>query len=253
MTEHALLADLFRDDLVYEERCCLFLDVLGFSRLLKHSEASVVFHMLTYFKEGKEKFFPYADEDTQVTAFSDSIVISINSRERTCIHSMIEVATQLQKDFMQIGILTRGGIALGKMFHKDGILFGPAMVEAYTLESEIAVYPRVVVSEKAVIKYHEFLAEFTPVENQALADKFRRDFDGVIHVHIFDQTAYEPLDPQFPSFELELDSDEVVRRVMLGRPVGDDKETKRIQTKYDWLESYYYQSNRDSQTQNLDV
>ena len=49
---------------------------------------------------------------------------------------------------MSKGILLRGGITVGQLCHKDNIVYGPAMVEAYELESKSAIYPRVIVSEK---------------------------------------------------------------------------------------------------------
>lgn len=40
----------------------------------------------------------------------------------------------------------RGGVSIGKMFHKSNMFFGPAFLESYELESEIAIYPRVILS-----------------------------------------------------------------------------------------------------------
>ena len=41
----------------------------------------------------------------------------------------------------------RGGISIGDCFHDGKIIFGPAMNEAYKLESKVAKWPRVVISE----------------------------------------------------------------------------------------------------------
>ena len=49
---------------------------------------------------------------------------------------------------LSCGFLTRGGATLDKLYHKEGVVFGPAMVESYSIESRIAVYPRIVVSPK---------------------------------------------------------------------------------------------------------
>jgi hypothetical protein len=52
--------------------------------------------------------------------------------------------------YQNLGMMIRGGIALGGLVHEEGgALFGPAMNEAYHLESKSAVYPRVVISSSA--------------------------------------------------------------------------------------------------------
>jgi hypothetical protein len=52
--------------------------------------------------------------------------------------------------FLHLGMLMRGGVSLGPLIHaQGGPLFGPAMNEAYRLESKCAIYPRVLVDAKA--------------------------------------------------------------------------------------------------------
>ncbi|HTG56249.1 MAG TPA: hypothetical protein VL943_08285, partial [Niabella sp.] len=49
-----------------------------------------------------------------------------------------------------LGMMIRGGITIGDLIHEEnGALFGPAMNEAYRLESNSAIYPRVVISNNA--------------------------------------------------------------------------------------------------------
>lgn len=48
------------------------------------------------------------------------------------------------------GFLCRGGIALNKHYSKSGFIFSPALIEAYKVESEKAIYPRIVISEDLI-------------------------------------------------------------------------------------------------------
>ena len=48
------------------------------------------------------------------------------------------------------GVLVRGGLTFGKISVRNGSIFGPAFIEAYDLESKVAVYPRIVVSPQAL-------------------------------------------------------------------------------------------------------
>src|ERR1700756_3728702 len=45
-----------------------------------------------------------------------------------------------------LGFLIRGGIALGGLYHSSDIVFGEALIDAYRLESKVAVYPRILIS-----------------------------------------------------------------------------------------------------------
>jgi len=58
--------------------------------------------------------------------------------------SVLGVTCALCLDLLRQGVLTRGGITKGLLYHSSNIAFGPALIEAYRLESEVAVYPRVV-------------------------------------------------------------------------------------------------------------
>ena len=53
-------------------------------------------------------------------------------------------------DLLHMGFLTRGAIVVGDLYHRDNIIFGPALVEAHTIESREAFYPRVIVSRTAL-------------------------------------------------------------------------------------------------------
>ena len=46
--------------------------------------------------------------------------------------------------------LLRGGVTIGDLFHQQGIIFGPALVEAVKIEETDAMYPRFICSDKLV-------------------------------------------------------------------------------------------------------
>lgn len=43
------------------------------------------------------------------------------------------------------GILMRGGVTTGKLYHNDNIVYGSAMIAAHQLESKVAVHSSVLV------------------------------------------------------------------------------------------------------------
>ncbi len=90
----------------------------------------------------------------QMTAFSDCYVIS----ETSPAWHVLAGVQALGANLLAQGILCRGAVVKGPAYHRDRVLFGPAVIEAYELESQVAKYPRILVTEevrKAAWGYHE--------------------------------------------------------------------------------------------------
>jgi hypothetical protein len=80
------------------------------------------------------------------SVFSDNYVVSMPADFGLRIAvDVAHTAVQLQK----LGFLSRGGIAMGSMYHSDGVAFGPALVDAVALEKE-AHLPRVLCAPNVV-------------------------------------------------------------------------------------------------------
>jgi hypothetical protein len=64
---------------------------------------------------------------------------------------------------LQYGFLTRGGIAVGQLHHRQNVVFGPALVEAVNLERE-AIYPRLICSPGLLAHLKDFPRPYsTPI------------------------------------------------------------------------------------------
>ena len=125
------------------------------------------------------------DSNLQMTAFSDCYVLS----EVSPAWHVLAAVQALGTHFLAEGILTRGGVVHGKAYHNGRVLFGPGIVDAYTLESEVAKYPRILVTEsvrRAVWGYHEGLWK---------GQLLKRDIDGCWFVNLLvpSLSSWEPL------------------------------------------------------------
>jgi hypothetical protein len=78
----------------------------------------------------------------EISVFSDSIAISSEPFDA---FGVIWACGWLHAQLLYSGILTRGGISIGETIHQDDVLYGEGMLKAYHLESNAAVYPRIVV------------------------------------------------------------------------------------------------------------
>lgn len=225
---------------VYEERFIAFIDILGFREHIRRSEtnpqhARAIHQALKYIsnlkKENDEGTLSLKELGTEVSVFSDSIVISYPTKIAGAFFYLILDIVYLQLDMMAKGILVRGGITVGELFHEDNTVFGPAMVEAYEIESKKAIYPRVIVEEKAIRKAMENPLNPPLLELDHIDSVLKTDEDHQMFINFLIQ--YQEVNNDEVYFELL----EKVRSVIDEQleSITDPK----VLLKYNWLKRYY--------------
>jgi len=143
----------------YKDRLIGFIDILGFSDLLREKGATLPFLLADIFSEFRREVEFVNQNDAmhmfestqylQVTNFSDCIVFSYPSDFDGALYYLLIRLFYLYRDFAELGFLLRGGVDFGSLFHNAQNLYGPALVSAYNIESKMAVYPRVIISDNA--------------------------------------------------------------------------------------------------------
>lgn len=145
--------------LPYEDRVVAFIDILGFRALVARFSAEPVLHKQLHGALAKIKSIKSfsgdantAQKELETSVFSDSIVISGAPSQLPVI---IWTCVGLQAELLANGVLTRGGISIGRTYHNDDVLYGEGMIRAYDLESKAAIYPRVILDPVLVKQLHE--------------------------------------------------------------------------------------------------
>lgn len=171
-----------------------YLDVLGMKDLLNESgeDANKVAEVLGHFRDfstpmddqkklWKSAFVNFSDLGLRILP----ILTDANLKYQLgCFFHEVMDLGYIQVNLVNRGILVRGGLTLGYLCHKKGLVFGPGLVEAHHLESKLAQFPRIIVSDTAI----EALKE-APVlrgegnsfqEEMSYLKKFlRKDEDGL--------------------------------------------------------------------------
>lgn len=193
----------------YENRIVAFIDILGFKELVRKSESNLELietlnNILQYLKtwerpiqwslyfveieeltqkKGVEKF--NLKDRTNVTTFSDSIVVSVKIGEdniNEMLSSLIANLSYMGSELMKNGILIRGAITIGKLIHNDnGTVFGTALIEAYELEYKCSKYPRIIISNKLVRRLN--YPDITKRSEYLYNKYFMRFSDGCVGFH----------------------------------------------------------------------
>jgi hypothetical protein len=178
---------------IYCERYVAFVDILGFSDIVRNSERSPhqAMALVRVLERIRARSLGGAADDLfgddfKVQSFSDTIVLSEKVTE-TGLKWLLYSVADLTLDLLAQGILTRGGITKGLMYHSEGVAFGPAFLSAYYLESTIAKYPRVVVDRSVHIDYRARNRDRW--ETGEFAPRLMHADDGPVYLDIFRKFA----------------------------------------------------------------
>jgi hypothetical protein len=197
----------------YSDRYVCFLDILGFSELIRNSlkeGSSNVDSLISSLSEitsregALDQFFDEVDFVFQ--AFSDSIVMSADAKPIGLMYLLSEV-NDLSKRLLLKGYLSRGAVARGSLYHAGTVMFGPAFLNAYRLESEVARYPRVILSR-------EVFQDVKALQPELSRPRFRLADDGPPFLDVLGSWARDVLEnPDGSEIERARSGSEVIQRL----------------------------------------
>jgi hypothetical protein len=189
--------------LVYEDRVLAYVDVLGWRKLVKESEkdfsvmktVTEAVESLKRAEQGIRELRDFAGDQRalmpEVTVFSDTVVASCPPN-RIAIDLLVGQLQLFSTELMLHGLYTRGALVRGPLVHTDGVILGPALVDAYELETSVAKYPRILVTDTlrggAIA---DLMGQAVVSENDVLEDQ-----DSFAILNIF-RGPLGPLDPRY--------------------------------------------------------
>lgn len=116
---------------------------------------------------GRPKLLHFSD---MLVAYSPAAAGPADDWNITALYHMLGSVCSLMPTYLGWRIPLRGGICIGTGIEVDGVgFYGPALAEAHHLESKVAGYPRVVVSQQL----RDFIRS-QPPENNDHADQYIR-------------------------------------------------------------------------------
>jgi hypothetical protein len=134
----------------YEQRYCAFVDILGFRGLIKRIDNGLTVERMRDILSAahRPRYSPFEGyfqgSDFRVQSISDAVCISARDSAAGLTH-LLSAVMFLSLDLLEEGQFVRGAIVKERLYHDNQIVFGPALIDAYELESTIARYPRIVV------------------------------------------------------------------------------------------------------------
>lgn len=149
-----------RPDFEYEDRVLAYVDILGWKDIIDRSakDNSGIEDVKTVLKAlrmAAERARSITEDEVdegrvshalEMTLFSDTAVISCRPNH-VAVNLLVSQLQWFCGDLMLAGLYARGSMVRGPLHHQDGTIVGPALVEAHRLESTVARYPRIVLSD----------------------------------------------------------------------------------------------------------
>ena len=241
----------------YENRIVLYIDILGFKELLNETtdkydndDEIAINKIVNAYNSirdvwdlDKEITDNDIDEESykltkKVSIFSDCIVISFLAKERSEIfHTLLEVKWMIIR-LIYKGILCRGAITYGKLIHNDKFLFGPALVEAYILESKAANYPRVILDRNIIdLAGRAQKSGHSPEQEMEYVESLlEKDLDGMYYIDYFAK-AQEELDD--PDYDFPIYIQKLGDKIRHGMNSSKHPNKADIRVKYIWMKEKF--------------
>lgn len=136
--------------------CVAYLDLLGGVNKIKSDTDGKFLNLLNMLYNDvyiEAQGFLRENKDVIVKIFSDNILLAIKidkddtEREKK-VKKLLTVVSNICNEVLRYGYLLRGGITEGELFLNKVFVYGNALLDVYDMESKIAIYPRILVTNE---------------------------------------------------------------------------------------------------------
>lgn len=161
------------DEPIHRISYCAFMDVLGFSARISESFENThgdkllrEFHGILSEQISKMK----AEQDETLLyfkSFTDNVILAqpkFSSDLESEFGFILDSILEFQFHMALAGFFIRGGLSIGYLFIDENSVYGPALLEAYALESKKAVNRIVVLSDDVMVLVQNHLKFYGAVE-----------------------------------------------------------------------------------------
>lgn len=260
MTMDKFTQKTLKEDNKYITGYVAFLDILGFKEICKKrtcEEIKAIFDDILLLKYdynnefGKIIVSEQTIKNSNIKIVSDSIIVTTPDTLEG-FEYLIYFCSFIQNMLLSCNLTLRGGIEYGEFFTMKNTVFGSALIEAYKIESDIAVFPRIVISKNVIehlkdtnIFSKNILSDYKKLIANSSSAKImiKKDFDDLYFVHYFNY----------------LQNIKLANKVHLKQKIKDfivsnmenHKNDIKLFEKYYWLNKYYETSIENNSMDNM--
>lgn len=239
----------------YEESYVAFLDVLGFKQMIQSQNREqinkyfgIVNSAIEYLGEIESK------RDIGSIVISDSVILTVpcdgsDQDKLDKLRQLCIAVGLIQQNLAVEGIWLRGAITCGDTYFSssENQIVGPAYVDAYLLEEQLAINPRVILDSKLILKLgysnaSELVDEVNRTNNGGLnysnwGSRILFEWKDPLGAPVDQITQDLPLFIDYLSPLFERDDPDLVGKV-LTNVQGNMYSNSRVYSKYRWVIDY---------------
>lgn len=222
-----------------------FIDVLGFSQLgmksINSDEGDVFLNQIHTSLNKARHAITNQLSLAKVKVFTDNVVIGwpiYGDGEGELGTTFLNLA-QYQFSLALDGFFIRGGVSVGPHFMDEETVFGPELITAYKLESQVAVYPRIILGEKSIEQVHKYMAYYPSQYDNPFYFELLEDMDGewflnylYVLFELYEEEAFNgDFTPFFPHLE--------THRNQILSALHTYANNHKLLKKYSWIANYH--------------
>lgn len=228
----------------YDPTLLTYFDVLGFREMVKALDADSISEILGRFNRLSNPGVAESQHWGQkIHSFSDLAVRTVPIRKRENMPSeqgllyweLLDLAF-IQAELIEKEILIRGAMTVGNICMERGLIFGPALIRAYELESKVAIYPRIVI-DGTVFERLDDTAELrmqSADQRAALQGVLTQDGDNVWFVDYLKVKDQEMISDRLGYLKYLLRHREVLAKFL-----SSDTVLSGVSAKHGWIVHYH--------------
>lgn len=235
-------------EVAMEDCICVFMDILGYVEMQNEATKTGksaelfkrIYNSLNRAINSLNEHIITPGDKWGIKIFTDNIILSYPLRidhHESAIGRTARAIAQYQLEMAKDGFFIRGGISRGNLYIDNNLVYGDALLDAYTLESKFAVHPRIITSpsvKKLILEHFTYYATTT---NAPQNDIFKLDTDNNIFVdYLF--SCFEPI-----RYDEKIDKETIlIHKQHVENGLRKYQETPSVFSKYLWLSAYHNSS-----------
>lgn len=246
-------------DMNYANHVASFFDLLGFKEIVAKKSPDEILAINKMLRDVNRITLTPSDlPPLKFINFSDSAVRArqVPNDDALVLYSTVwnefRNIAFAQTSLINLKVLIRGGVTIGDLYFENDVVFGGALNRAYSLESEIAIFPRLVVDrslvnivldsqEDALASLRKFAPDEAKQSKGRNIDDIRwflqKDFDGVLFLDYLG--VFFELSKNTSARGELISAILIMHRNVIVSGLEDYMYNDKLLAKYNWLKNYH--------------
>lgn len=220
------------------------IDMLGFSQMIIEScnnkyGNDLLKEINFLINKNKQCIIKNKYSQGKIKIYTDNMIVGypIKDDGEEALNEILDNVSEYQFNLALEGFFVRGGVSVGDFYINEDIVFGPALLDAHYVESNLACYPRIVLDSKTVSKLRRYINNYdiAPQRNKILIDNdgqwFLNYLNTIFKYYTECNNKYE-----FEKMQIKL---LFKHKVKIEEMLELNKENIRVWDKFVWIANYH--------------